>query len=169
MVERFNRTFKQTRVDPIAEADRERWVPRWCVTSKDGTLFANHAQTDEHSQWVGEFSPSNPKRYTMVFTLQNQVYRTANVVLRQMLLQKYAAFPIERFPDMTFDKKVINATHPRNVILESTQGRIWVNTQLRDMLCYDQNPNVGKEISGDRRTACRPPHDATVSKTDGES
>ena len=46
---------------------------------------------------------------------------------------------------MTFEKKVINATHPRNVILESTQGRIWVNTPLRDMLCYGQNPNVPLE------------------------
>ena len=50
---------------------RPRPVPRWCVTSRDGTLFANHAQTDQHSQWVGEFSPGNPKRYTVVFTLQN--------------------------------------------------------------------------------------------------
>ena len=138
-----NVTFP-TSWNPIAKADRERWVPRWCVTSKDGT-FANHAQTGKHSQWVGEFSPGNPKRYTMVFTLQNQVYRTANDVLRQIVLQTYAAFPIEHFPDMTFEKKVINATHPRNVILESTQGRIWVNTPLRDMLCYDQNPNVPLE------------------------
>ena len=139
-----NVTFP-TSWNPIAEADRERWVPRWCVTSKFGTLFANHAQTDKHAQWIGEFSPGNPKRYTMVFTLQNQVYRTANDVLRQMLLQTYAAFPSKHFPNMTFEKKVIKATHPRNVILESPQGRIWVNTPLRDMLCYGQNPNVPLE------------------------
>ena len=121
MVERFNRTFKQTLVD-----------------------YAIHTRQLRFMDHLNDFVNAYNARFHRTIKMAPQDVTVCNQYeVYNRVYGKYISK--EHFPDMTFEKKVINATHPRNVILESTQGRIWVNTPLRDMLCYDQNPNVPLE------------------------
>ena len=138
--------------NPVAARDRAIHNPQWCATinynatSKKGALAASialHARVilDDHVRWVNT-DPHN----TLLFTLVNKAYKTGEDVLRQILRQTYAAFPLTHFPRVRLERKVPDPKQPRYVYLElagKMKGafRLWINESLRKMLHFGLDPN----------------------------